>query len=565
MQKSLYKGIVPTQFAAFSVAILGLVIAVIAGISYRAVSSLEEEATERNLTLLAQTSDLIDAKLEQIDRIATRLGRSSASVAFLEMGPLASGSPELATVIQAATELQEFRIQNDFVRAVYLYARRSGIIISSGTTYLSPETEYRYCIDYGGLDYEAFARRFLSGQAHMDFASAAPMLVDKDRVSAVICANALPIGTGAGGLGVALAAIDESRLEEFLGRLVGGGAGGAFVLDAKGAVLSSTGSPAAVALARGIDFSEFQGPRLVKSSGSEWLVSHASSRRYGLTFVSVLPRAVYFERIDRIRRAALLMSAAFAALALVLAYFLARRSAKPFFDIARVLEGGGKGRKGGTRSASGDGLWGAEHSRPSQDRYRRPHRREGPARGRFRAPPAGPSPNRSTRHPRRGLQGPGRSPLEAERRSTRPRGRGRLRCLRRLFLGDSPRLRRARRAAHAERVPWAGPRSALPRIGLSLRDRHRHARHPVPAARGRGLRDGARGLPLFLRAGVGLRPPPRHERARSQPRRDQCGLRLLAKAPRFRPRSHGERTANLRSGLGPGPSPRLSLFDRAGG
>ena len=331
-------GIVPTQFAALCAAIVAIVVAVVAGMSLRAVRALEEEAREKNLMLLDQTRDLIDSNLGQIDRIATRLGRAASSVAFLSMGPLAPGSPELSTVIDAATELQEYRIRNDFVRAVYLYARRSGIIVSSDAVYLSPGSEYAYCIDYAGLDWAGFAGRFLSGPSRMDFAPAASMLADGSRASVILCANSLPIGIGSGSLGVALAAIDEARLEDLLGRLNGSGECAALVMDSRGVVLSSTGSPAAARLVRGLDFSQPSALLRIEAEGGEWLVAHASSRAFGLKLVSISPRDAFFTRIRRLRNAAILLGLVFAALGLGIAYVLARRTAKPFFDIEAALE-----------------------------------------------------------------------------------------------------------------------------------------------------------------------------------------------------------------------------------
>lgn len=328
-----------SQFVAAASAIFLLVTAAVAGLYLKAIRAVEEEARERNGRLLERTRDLVDAHLGQVDRMLTRIERSPAVSAFLTMTPFEPGSPSLVAVVDASAELREYRLRNDFVRAVFLYAKRSGILLSSEHIYLNPPAEYAYCVGYGDLDWEGFKGRFLDAPSRMAFAPAAPMVLDGGRVSAVLCANTVPPDSGLYGRGALVAAIDAARLAELLGRPASddGDGGAAFVADAAGRLLCSAGSPSAAAAAFALGPAPREGRGSVRRETADYVVFEAFSESFGLRYASVVPRTAYRRKIDAVQRTAVFLSLAFALVGAAVSYLLAVRGARPLLDIARLL------------------------------------------------------------------------------------------------------------------------------------------------------------------------------------------------------------------------------------
>lgn len=320
--------IVLSQFLAGGVAIFTIVVALVTGMYLRAIAIVEGEFHDRNQQLLERTRDLVDAHLDQVEGILTRIERSPAIASFLDMEPLEQGSPAYMIVIDAFDELREYRVRNDFVRAVYLYARKSGIVISSEAVYLDPEVEYGYTFAYGSASWEFFKRRLLDPPTRNAFFPRDSLIVGPERTFAVLCANTLPLNSSRYTQGTLIAAIDAGILSKLLGELALSPEGAALVMDGKGTVLNSVGAPAAVAA--GITRSPGAG-------GKEHLFFETSSASYGLRFVSIVPLSTYRRRITVIQRTAFVLAALFIAFGGLVSYLLALRGAKPLVDIARTL------------------------------------------------------------------------------------------------------------------------------------------------------------------------------------------------------------------------------------
>jgi len=122
------KAYIRAQFVILYGTLFAFLIAIIAGMSYKLIRTMEVETAEKGKILVEQTRDLIDVHLTQIDRMLTRFERSPVFRAFLIMPSYRKSSPELSIVIDAFNELKEYRLQNDFIRSVFFKKWHSDLI-----------------------------------------------------------------------------------------------------------------------------------------------------------------------------------------------------------------------------------------------------------------------------------------------------------------------------------------------------------------------------------------------------------------------------------------------------
>ena len=328
------KAYIRTQFVILYGTLFAFLIAIIAGMSYKMIGTMEVETAEKGKILVEQTRDLIDVHLTQIDRMLTRFERSPVFRAFLIMPSYRKSSPELSIVIDAFNELKEYRLQNDFIRSVYLFSSKNGIVISSESIYLDFPAEYQFTLDYGHYRYPEFEERFLKEGARMKFAPADTIIADQDKISAVLCINSLPIGSRDPDFGFVLAALDGDRLNELLSGLYGAEYGGAFILDHDHNILSAVGSAKAREAALKMGLLDQDAQQKIQLGGEEWLVSIAHSKKFGFSLISATPRSVYAARLRTLVHFSIAIGVFFSIIGALFVFFLVLRNTKPLLDIA---------------------------------------------------------------------------------------------------------------------------------------------------------------------------------------------------------------------------------------
>ena len=299
---------------------------------------IENEVNEAYSVLLNQLQGVMDQHINNIKKMVVDISVNSNVNSFMyAKKPLYKHNyySKFHTMTQMPKDMVIYKNANDIIDDFYIYFMYSDIIISPSAVN-SPLTMYNYVYKFKGMTFEQWDQVFLQKRYDNSYSLAEVEDTRGNTKNVIVFAHSLPLGYTTNKIANIFIMIDEDKLLQILVNTKLKEAGSAFIIDKDNTVLLSTkpygDNPVCYEELRsgeGLIYKEIEGQKVV--------ISHISSSVNDWEYVSVVPTAVFREKIVYIKKITYFSMLVYLFIGLVISYLFTRKNYKPLGDLVYTI------------------------------------------------------------------------------------------------------------------------------------------------------------------------------------------------------------------------------------
>lgn len=318
------------NFLVSYIVILILPIVLIGIVVYgRILRQVEEDVRESNQMMLGQAAQVMDLRIQELGILAGQVSLNSRVLDFL-LRP-SEGPGEILKIMGLIKEMGIFQAPNRFISNLIVFSFKADAIVSRQGRYM-PAFFYESVAHPVGVSYEQWLTRLK--KTHYGSINAQDFLSQEGRQDRyLIYMQSLPTNWGSSA-GTMVAYIDSEQVQQLFEPLVADRQGVAFVADAQGNVLISTGEvpSGAWSFPSGSNFA------LRNVAGKRVVVYYEKSGITGWYYVSMIPAHIFNAQVSAIRGLMLLVLVLCLLVGVGTATILSWRNYRPIQAILEVLK-----------------------------------------------------------------------------------------------------------------------------------------------------------------------------------------------------------------------------------
>jgi AraC-like DNA-binding protein len=295
----------------------------------RTVRVVEEDAILANSAILNQNKDMMDQRLLELEHISNRFSmlakiRSALSVSE----PFSNEDHYLFTEIKK--DMGAY-ITSELIADFMIYLKKSDTLISNTGGIYHGEEEYRRFMPFGNLDYRAWTS--LITQGIRTYIPPDILHLEGRRISSAAMAASLYTGSLSNPDGAIVFYIEESKLNKLLEHISGDQGGWAYIMNAQGGVMASTGKNLPDIPLH--EVADKEGHFHKELNGEQMLVAYTVSDYNGWKYISVMPSEAVLAKVVYIKKSTAYVTSAALLLGLIATVFLSYRQSKPLQELVQ--------------------------------------------------------------------------------------------------------------------------------------------------------------------------------------------------------------------------------------
>lgn len=290
----------------------------------------KDDAVNSSLIMLEQSRDSVDTRLKEIQGITQVLSMNS------DVTKLLIGQNEILTYKNLSRELQNYRMNNSFIKTFIVYIKNSNIVVTPGAATDRDYLFFENSAEAVGKDFNTWYQDFWS-TAYPGTYKLMPLesLSDKLEIKqkSLIYMQTLPFDTGFKPLGTIMVIISTEELQKLLDSITING-GWAFIADQNGEIIANSNNTQ-----KEIDFTSYNKQINTNNlNDKEYIVSQTKSKYNGWTFVLGHPTGVVMKKAYGINNMFLIFMVAIVIIGSFLSYILATRNSRPLIRILDAVK-----------------------------------------------------------------------------------------------------------------------------------------------------------------------------------------------------------------------------------
>ncbi|OZB90671.1 helix-turn-helix domain-containing protein [Paenibacillus sp. XY044] len=309
-------------------AILLLLIVIGSLLYWRANDVVEHSVEQTNSAMLGQLRELADGQFQLMEQLEQQIANHPKLLPL--MGKTAPMSDrDQYDMIAMAEELQRYKPLTPFIYDYYIYLPKSGTMLGPGVK-TTPDILFNEVNRFDGMDAWDWISRFDSGYHYRTFVPGmhtSNALGERNDMIAYM--QTLPLVDRSKRKATLFIMINDEQLRKMLNTLAQAGKGEIYIMDASNRIISSTKSDEGELPFSYGDMHGDEGKLNTSLSGQNTVVSYATSSVYGWKYVLVVPRGVYLQEVNEVRKWALSLFILAAFTGAVVSLYLAYRNYRP--------------------------------------------------------------------------------------------------------------------------------------------------------------------------------------------------------------------------------------------
>lgn len=302
-----------------------------------ALKVVEKDAAQSNLMLLRQSSEVIDARLKEVENIVSQVSFHPKVSSILNVSDY-DIKTEYYKAIDTWNYIQSYNLTSGFIYNFYLYFRNGNVIMSPRDFSLKLPLYYERLIHYSDMDYDDWYTEFIEKYHHEEFLPAKEIVIGGKSNTYITYLQSIPLGFN-NYKGVVIVLIEESQIHELLYRLDLSQEGWLVISDANGRMITSIMNGNKDTDISGIELIGEQGYNQQKINGQDMIVSFYTSPKNGWRYISAIPTRVVMEKADNIKRLNTIIVIGCLLTGIFIALFFAYRNTRPIRAIINKLSG----------------------------------------------------------------------------------------------------------------------------------------------------------------------------------------------------------------------------------
>ncbi|NOU94094.1 helix-turn-helix domain-containing protein [Paenibacillus sp. LMG 31456] len=334
-----YKGSKITRIFLLPYLLVLLVPIMIGTLTYnKTISVIETETAKSNMTLLNQSKEIIDRRLDEVDRITQQITLDPNLITFQYIADPFEGSNTYRT-IEMKKSLVNYNLFNHFIANYYVLFANSKLVMTPTEVYDLP-TFYPNVLQYGKLDYTQWTQQFMGKYHTKTILPATAYTIDGKEQQMITYIQSLGYGTNSFATIVIL--IDNLELVKLLSGLDIADGGSAYIADKNGQIISFISNESRPFSPDLINFTSASGTIFPSAASNNMMTTYTTSAYNGWTYVVSQPAHIAFEKVNYIKNTILTIFMLSLTIGLIIAILMAYRSSKPIRFLVNTFESSGE-------------------------------------------------------------------------------------------------------------------------------------------------------------------------------------------------------------------------------
>lgn len=304
--------------------------------SYRtSIAVTESISIENSVTQLEKSRELLERRMAEVEGFTRQLAVNQELNVLLNERSSEDGSFNVYGIWRTMKNVLTFGQTNDFLRNYYIYLANYNVILTPGSAYFRPEHYYEN-YHYNDLSLAEWKTTILGQRHSSDIKPLSSFSGLKVQTSVVTYMQSFPLDSfSSQSPAVAVVLIDEKEIASLLSGLTERYGGWAYISDAGGQTIGSSG-----AFAPGKELL-FADPRFDPDKQSQFykgdLVITARSQTNGWVYRAGIPREVLMHNANEIKRMTWTLTGVALLIGLLAGLVLAYRNSAPIHRLVRVV------------------------------------------------------------------------------------------------------------------------------------------------------------------------------------------------------------------------------------
>jgi len=303
---------------------------VISWLAYgQAIREVESYTKASTMSMLKQSSNIIDRHLQEVNRVAIQLAMNQRLKELVSARYI--DNYELARLL---TDLSSYIVPNNFILRSCIYLKNSHNVFYSDTIF-NDRFFYDNVFSYHGMSFNEWQHILFSQAYSGKYLPASSVSMERINQSVITYMLSIPFNIQKNQSdGVIFLLIDEKQVHNLLPKTDVNKGGWVYILDENGQIITRMG--------QGTPLSQFklknnEGYLETKHGGKPLIVTYTVSEDSGWTYVAALPRAVVMSKVRFIKVLALAVTMLSLVFGCTAAYFMAHKNAEPIQGIVQMI------------------------------------------------------------------------------------------------------------------------------------------------------------------------------------------------------------------------------------
>jgi len=289
----------------------------------------QEEALRSNQSLLEQTREIVDERLNELDAISKYIAMDRKIISLMNIERIAEGSNDYYKVWDILSTNPKYNLTNKFIVDYFVFFKDNELVLSSDRSYVSTEAFEKNLYRNQGISRPDWDRVLWENRHQSRYVSGGQVTSNGMSHRVIYYLQSIPWEYSSNPKGALMILIDESAIQNLLSKINLGSSGMIFVENQDGGIITQLTGGKTVIHPSGIAEGNLQDGTYTASSGEEFIVSRSLSTVSGWKYISVVPSRLVMSKVDYIRNVTLAVLLITLTLGVITACMLAYRNYKP--------------------------------------------------------------------------------------------------------------------------------------------------------------------------------------------------------------------------------------------
>jgi AraC-like DNA-binding protein len=304
---------------------------------YGALRFIEKDAAQMNVTLLRQSSEMVEARLKEVESLVDQLSFHPKIASFLTMTEEEETNDQYKA-IDTWKYMQSYGFTTNFISNFYIVFLNSKIIMSPKDISFRLPMYYEESIKISGMSYSEWYDEYLGKFHNGEYLPARSISTNGKLSSYITYIQTVPLGFRSNFKGTIFVHISESEIHRLLNRLNLSQGGWSVIYDANGKLLTSITDGTRSMNLTGIELTGAEGFIQQRRDGENMLVSYYKSPVNKWTYVSAVPMTVVMKKAAYIKQTNLFVIIIGLVVGVVIAVFFSYRNSRPIRTMLKKFE-----------------------------------------------------------------------------------------------------------------------------------------------------------------------------------------------------------------------------------
>ncbi len=306
----------------------------------KTINTFENETLSNNLSLVEQTRDLLDRRLQEVDAMSSQLMLNSYIKQFMYFKGPVQEIDNAYTMWDVWTNLPEFKVTNSFIYNYYIYFRNSNIIMSPEALY-DVQEYYDHYFSYSNISFDEWKNTILLTYHLKNFLPLQQVTINKESTSnkksksVVTYMQSINLDTNAQPIATIVILIDGNEVQRIMKQMISSNDGYVEITNSEGSLIASIGKPPESDISVPAGDS---GYTIRQIGGEKVLLSYTKSNYNGWRYTITLPAREVLQKINYLKNILNVSLFVCLVLGVVLAYFISYRNTAPISKMIKTLK-----------------------------------------------------------------------------------------------------------------------------------------------------------------------------------------------------------------------------------